>query len=123
MTFLCKRSFQPNFFGVELYNDTEDAIPRLLGGADIIEAGEQPDGPQEIIHARLVIDCLKQNQVFIPYIAGTTCTNACTVACEQTKQSQKMDRNEKKNDANLTIVLTPPVHQQFQGKSVPSKVK
>ncbi|KAL6731989.1 hypothetical protein Aduo_002801 [Ancylostoma duodenale] len=31
-------SLQPNFFGVELYNDTEDAVPRLLGGPDIVEA-------------------------------------------------------------------------------------
>uniref|UniRef100_A0A183F5V6 SSD domain-containing protein n=1 Tax=Heligmosomoides polygyrus TaxID=6339 RepID=A0A183F5V6_HELPZ len=31
-------SLQPNFFGVELYNDTDDQIPRLLGAAKVTEA-------------------------------------------------------------------------------------
>ncbi|WKX92201.1 hypothetical protein Q1695_010322 [Nippostrongylus brasiliensis] len=31
-------SLQPNFFGVELYNETEDEIPRLLGAAKVAES-------------------------------------------------------------------------------------
>uniref|UniRef100_A0A7I4XV90 SSD domain-containing protein n=1 Tax=Haemonchus contortus TaxID=6289 RepID=A0A7I4XV90_HAECO len=33
-----KFSLQPNFFGVELYNDSDDEISRILGGPDLIES-------------------------------------------------------------------------------------
>ncbi|VDO13084.1 unnamed protein product, partial [Haemonchus placei] len=36
-----KFSLQPNFFGVELYNDSDDEISRILGGPDLIESGDE----------------------------------------------------------------------------------